>query len=473
MMFDPGRQTDFERLGRLTDKTDGKGRKLVDRLFSPWISPGDLGVENWTGDADRAIIQQAPVRARAMLYTIAITFLLLLLWAAFAPIDEVTRGIGKVVPLSGTQIIQTVDGGVVEEIFVSEAQHVKKGEVLFRIDPTRFVSSLGERRTRALALKAKAARLQALVKGEPFEVSPEVSDEVPSIVKEERNLFETNRKSLEARLLVARERLSQRTQELSEAQSALVQASKGYELAAKELKVTRPLLESGAVSELDILRLEREIARTRGERDQARARISRFRAGIEESQGMISEIELDQKDLWRTELIRTLGEIASLSEGSRALQDRVTHSEIRSPVDGTIKRLFVNTRGGVVMPGGEVVELVPHDDELVIESRIAPKDRAFLRPGQSAIVKLTAYEYAIYGGLEGTVEHISADTISDPNGQTYYLVRVRTQQSGFGEDLPILPGMMAQVDIITGKKTVLSYILKPLLRARANALRER
>jgi adhesin transport system membrane fusion protein len=239
------------------------------------------------------------------------------------------------------------------------------------------------------------------------------------------------------------------------------------------LNVTRPLLESGAVSELDIIRLEREIARTRGERDQARARISRLRAGIEEAQGMIKDIDLEQKDAWRTELTSTMGEIASLSEGSRALQDRVTHSEIKAPVDGTVKRLFVNTLGGVVMPGGEVVEIVPHDDELVVEAKIAPKDRAFLKPGQNAVVKLTAYEYAIYGGLEGTVEHISADTITEPNGQTYYLARVRTQQSGFGEDLPILPGMMAQVDILTGKRTVLTYILKPILRAKANAMRER
>jgi adhesin transport system membrane fusion protein len=176
---------------------------------------------------------------------------------------------------------------------------------------------------------------------------------------------------------------------------------------------------------------------------------------------------------WRKELTETMGEIAALFEGSRALQDRVTHSEIRSPVDGTVKRLFVNTIGGVIMPGGEVVEVVPLNDEMVVEAKIAPRDRAFLSPGQEAVVKFTAYEYAIYGGLDAVVEHISADTITEPNGQTYYLVRVRTHKSSFGDGLPVLPGMMAQVDILTGKKTVLAYIMKPLLRAKANALSER
>lgn len=473
MMFDPSRQEDFERIGRVVEKNERVGRGLVDRLFRRWVPPENLDRVDWVSDADWACTQQEPIRARALLWAIVATFALLLGWSAFAPLDEVTRGVGKVVPSTGTQLIQSVDGGVVEEILVTEAQSVHKGQLLVRIDPTRFVANLEERNARSMALRARAARLEALVQGRPFEVAQDVAEEVPDLVRQERELYETCRNSLESQLTVARERLAQRKQELRETEARLSQASRTYELATKELAVTKPLLASGAVSELDVLRLEREISRARGDRDQARAQASRVRSGIDEAQGMIRDIELDFKNRWRTELAETLGDLGSLSEGSRALVDRVTHSEIRAPVSGTVKRVFVNTVGGVVMPGGEVIELVPHDDELVVEAKIAPKDRAFLRPGQSAVVKLTAYEYAIYGGLRAVVEHISADTITDPNGLTYYLARLRTEESGFGEELPILPGMMAQVDILTGKKTVLAYILKPILRAKANALRER
>lgn len=472
-MFDPGRQEDFERLGRFVGKGERAGRGVVDRLFRRWIPPENLDRINWTSDADWALVQQEPLRARAMLWTMFFAFLAILGWSALAPLDEVTRGIGQVVPLSGTRVIQSVDGGIVEEVLVDEGQSVLEGQVLVRVDPTRFASSLGERNARALSLKARAARLEALLLNKSFEVSEEVLREIPDLVRQERELYETARSALQSQLAVARQRLSQRSQELRETQARISQAQRTIDLASKELTVTKPLLESGAVSELDVLRLEREISRARGERDQARAQASRARAAINEAEGTIRDIDLEFRNRWRSELSQALGDLATLSEGSRALEDRVTHSEIRSPVSGTVKRVFVNTVGGVLMPGGEVAEVVPHDDELIVEAKIAPKDRAFLRPGQEAAVKLTAYEYAIYGGLEGIVEHISADTITDPNGFTYYLARIRTNQAGFGEELPILPGMTAQVDIITGKRTVLTYIMKPLLRAKAVALTER
>ncbi len=473
MMFNPGRQEDFERLGRAVEKGELAGRGVVDRLFRRWIPPENLDRLDWTSDADWALVQQKPLRARAMLWTMFFAFLALLCWSAFAPLDEVTRGIGQVVPLSGTRIVQSVDGGIVKEVLVDEGQSVREGEILVRVDPTRFASSLGERNARSMSLKARAARLEALLRDVPFEVPEEVARDVPDLVRQERELYETGKSALQSQLAVARQRLTQRSQELRETQARISQARRTIELASKELSVTRPLLESGAVSELDVLRLEREISRARGERDQARAQASRARAAINEAEGTIRDIELEFRNRWRSELSETLGDLATLSEGSRALADQVSHSVIRSPVSGTVKSVFVNTVGGVLMPGGEVVAVVPHDDDLIVEAKIAPKDRAFLRAGQEAVIKLTAYEYAIYGGLEGMVEHISADTITDPNGFTYYLARIKTYQAGFGEDLPILPGMTAQVDIITGKRTVLTYIMKPLLRARATALTER
>jgi len=227
------------------------------------------------------------------------------------------------------------------------------------------------------------------------------------------------------------------------------------------------------VSEVELLRLERELARLRGDRNQSAAQISRVRAGIDEAQRKIEEVELNVRNQLRNELSDTLARLGTLSEGARALQDKVKHAELRSPVRGTVQRLLLNTVGGVVQPGNKIVEIVPLDDALILEARIKPQDIAFLRPGQTAMVKFTAYDFSIYGGLEAEVEHISADTVTDERGNTFYVVRVRTRETVLDEGLPIIPGMVAQVDVLTGKKTILSYLLKPVLRAKANALTER
>ena len=239
------------------------------------------------------------------------------------------------------------------------------------------------------------------------------------------------------------------------------------------MSVTRPLLRSGAVSEVELLRLERDVARLRGERDQASAQIARIRSSIVEANRNILDVELRYRNNARSEMADTVAKLRSLSEGSLALADRVKHAEVRSPMHGTVKRLLINTVGGVVQPGKEVAEIVPLDDALLLEAKVKPQDIAFLRPGQDALVKFTAYDFAIYGGLDATVEQIGADTVIDDRGNAFYIVRVRTKESSLGENLPIIPGMVAQVDVLTGKKTILSYLLKPVLRAKANALTER
>ena len=221
-----------------------------------------------------------------------------------------------------------------------------------------------------------------------------------------------------------------------------------------------------------MIRLEKESARAKADRDQARAQITRTRGAIQEAEGQIKETELRYLNSWRNELTATLRELESLEEGNKALIDRVSQAEIRAPISGTIKRLFVNSKGSVIMPGGAVAEIVSDRDALVVEARLAPNDRAFVRPGLPVVVKVTAYEYAVYGGLEGTVEHIGPDTITDEKGSTYYTVRIRTKETDFGPDRPILPGMVAQVDIMTGKRTILAYLLRPLFRAKEKAFRE-
>jgi membrane fusion protein, adhesin transport system len=210
-----------------------------------------------------------------------------------------------------------------------------------------------------------------------------------------------------------------------------------------------------------------------GERQQASAQIQQTQAALDEAQRKVDEVALTFDNRWRNELAETMARLNSLSESGTALADRVSKAEVRSPVRGTVKRLLVNTVGGVVQPGDELLEIVPLDDALLLETKIRPRDIAFLRPQQPAMVKFTAYDFAIYGGLEAEVEQIGADTVTDENGNAFYIVRVRTHKTSLGDDLPIIPGMVAEVDIVTGEKTVLSYLLKPVLRAQSNALRER
>ncbi|WP_249115756.1 HlyD family type I secretion periplasmic adaptor subunit [Azoarcus sp. L1K30] len=463
----------FRGIGTMSAHVDKRARPLAERLFGRFAPPAREDALDWAGDADWARLQQEPLRARLLLRGVAAVIVILLVWAAFAPIDEVTRGEAKVVPSTQLQVIQSVDGGVVEEMSVREGQIVNAGDLLLRIDPTRFVSSLLENRAQYFALQVKAARLQALTAGTPLKIPPEAEREVPDIVAHERRLYDSTRAEMDAQLSIARQQLNQREQELNEVRSRREQAGRSFDLVQQELTVTEPLLASGAVSEVELLRLRRDVSRLRGERDQAASQILRIQSAISEATGKIQEVELNFRNQLRNELSDTMNKLGSLSEGSRALEDRVKHAEIRSPVRGTVKRLLVSTIGGVVQPGKEVVEIVPLDDALILEAQIKPKDIAFLRPGQEAVVKFTAYDFAIYGGLKAVVEQISADSVTDEKGNAFYLIRVRTLKSSLGENLPIIPGMVAEVDILTGKKTVLSYLIKPVIRAKANALSER
>ena len=467
-------EKDFERIGRVTHKASRVGEALFGRVVNRLGKTApDREALDWAADADWAQLQQEPLRARVLLRGAAVVFLVLLLWAAVAEVDEVTRGEAKVVPTSQVQIIQTVDGGVVEEILVREGQVVEAGQLMLRVDPTRFASSLGESRVSQLALRAKAERLQALTQGRAFNPPPDLLKDAPDIVAQERSLYESRRAEISAQISITQSQLSQRQQELNEARSRRESAERSLELLQRELNATRPMVATGAVSEVEVLRLEQQVTRLRGERDQSGAQISRVQAAIAEAQRRIEEVQLNARNQMSAELSETMSRLSALSEGGRALEDKVAKAEIKSPVRGTVKRLLVNTVGGVVQPGREVVEVVPLDDALVLEARIPPQDIAFLRPGLEAMVKFTAYDFAIYGGLKADVETIGADSVVDDKGNAFYIVKVRTRQSSLGEGLPIIPGMVAQVDILTGKKTVLGYLLKPVLRAKANALSER
>lgn len=463
----------FENLGRFSAKGGKIFRPFMDRLFSKRVTSAHLN-RDWASDADWARMQQNPLRARLFLYTVALAVIALITWSYFAEIDEVTRGQGRVIPAQQLQQVQSFDGGVVQEIKVREGQMVETGQVLMEIDPTRFVSDFRENQTQVQALRARAERLRALVTDTPFTPDEDLLREAPSMVAQEREAYDSRREELREQETVLRDRIRQRQAELLEAQLRRDTASRELNMASEELRLTRPLLQSGAVSEVEVLRLEREVSRNRGERDQNNAAIDRLEAAVEESESQLRELGAERRSEWRDDLANTIGDIQSLTEAGTGLQDRVQLSEIRSPVNGVVQQLYINTRGGVVQPGQEVVDIVPSDEQLLVEARIAPQDIAFLRPGQPATVKLTAYDYAVYGGLEAELEHISADTITDEEGNTFYQVRVRTQEGQVDTDeIDVIPGMTAQVDIMTGKRTVMEFMLKPVRRAWNNSLGER
>lgn len=451
-----------------------KSAPRVERVLGRLPSREEIEVVDFATDADLAILRQEPLRARVLLRSIGIVFAVFVLWAAVAQLDEVTRGEGKVIPSKQLQVLQSIDGGLVSEILVHEGDIVQANQLLIKIDETRFVSSVKESQSQSLGLMAKAARLKAISDGKPFIPPPEVLKSAPEIVEQERMLYEAKRDEAAAAVSIARQQLAQRQQELNEAQARRAQASQGYDLTSRELSVTKPLINSGAVSEVELLRLERDVSRYRGERDMASAQATRILAAINEAQRKIEEVELTFRNDAGKELSETVGKLNSLTESGVALSDRVKQSSIRSPVKGTVKRLLVNTVGGVVQPGKDMIEIVPLEDVLLLEARVMPRDIAFLRPGLPVMVKFTAYDFSVYGGLEGTLEHIGADSVLDEKGNAFYTVRVRTNKPGFGDaNLPIIPGMVTEVDILTGKKTVLSYLLKPVLRAKNVSLTER
>lgn len=467
-------QQAFERLNAMS-AIGARGRSVIDRLFRPFFAAFANGSRDWQCDAEQALDGQRVLRARGLLYGIALIVASLLLWSAFATVDEVTRGEGKVIPSRQLQVVQAVDGGVVEQVLVEEGATVSMGDLLVRIDPTRFVASYQEGSVRVFALRAKVERLQALVDDKLYQpqVLAELSAEQGLVLGQEQSYYLASLKELEQRLSIAREQHAQRQQELLEVRARLHAAEQAYRMATHELDVTKPLLVSGAVSEMDILRLQRDQAAADGERRQAAARGRQIEASIQEAEARISEVGLAARNQWRAELSEATSQLNSLDKNIDGLADRVKYSEIRSPVNGTVQRVLYNTIGGVVQPGHAVIEIVPSDDRLLVEAKVSPKDIAFLRPGLPATIKLHAYDFSIYGGLDATLQHISADTITDERDNTYYLVRAVTRDSEFAERLAVIPGMTAQLDIMTGRKSILSYLLKPVLRAKANALSER
>ncbi|CAI8767772.1 HlyD family type I secretion periplasmic adaptor subunit [Pseudomonas koreensis] len=428
-------------------------------------------------EVNKALIEDAPRVVRLTIWAIIGFFLFLLLWANFAVIDEVTKGDGKAIPSSKIQKIQNLEGGIVSEMFVKEGQIVEAGAPLIRLDDTRFASNVGETEADRLSMLLRVERLSAEVDDRPLNFPEDVLKAVPGQAKSEESLYISRRQQLHDEIGGLQEQLIQRQQELREFSSKQAQYRQQLGLQRQEINMSEPLVAQGAVSPVEVLRLKRAEVETRGQLDATTLAIPRAESAIKEVQRKIDETRGKFRSDALTQLNEARTDLNKAQATGKALEDRVSRTLVTSPVRGIVNKLLVNTIGGVIQPGSDMVEIVPLDDTLLVEAKIRPQDIAFLHPGQEAIVKFTAYDYTIYGGLKAKLEQIGADTITDEDKKTtYYIIKVRTERSHLGTDekpLLIIPGMVASVDIITGKKSVLSYLLKPIIRARAEALHER
>jgi len=441
-----------------------------------------------SGDEKEALAFKEPFRYYALddnitlsqyviLYAIAVFFVFFLIWANIATLDEVTRGEGRIVPSSQIQIMQSLEGGIIEEFYVSEGQLVTKGQPLIRMQDVRASSDLGANMQKYLGLKAKATRLRAEADGSAALVFDEgVLENAPDNVVEEGEAFRANKASLDSQIRILSERLKQREQEVREIQMRMNDLAGVIRLSKEEMSMIAPLVEKGSAPRVELIQLERAMKQQQSEYNSLQSSLPRVRGSVQEAQATIEELKNSAKAKAQSELSAVLAEMNTISETLTVLTDRQDRTEIRSRVNGTVKDIKVSTVGGVVQPGEDIIEIVPQDDQLLVEVRIRPADIAFLHPGQRAVVKITAYDFSIYGGLEGEVVNISADSITNDQGETFYRVRVRTDKNHLdrgGEILNIIPGMIASVDILTGEKTVMQYILKPLIKTLGNAMNER
>lgn len=418
-----------------------------------------------------------PLAQHLLLVALVSFFVFFFVWANFATLDEVARGEGKVVPSSEVQAMQTLEAGIVEEFLVKEGQEVKAGQVLLRLSDIEASSDLGANQARYLGLMAAITRLSAESEGKTtVEFPEEVIKGAPTSVTEEMNAFRANQQQLQGQLNVLQQQLSQREQEVRELESRASDTRGVISLQQQEMEMVEPLVSKGSAPKMELLQLQRGIKEKTAELNSTMATLPRARSAISEARARLEEAKSSTQAQAQTQLAAKQSELNELKERLSALTERKTRTELKSPVNGTIQEIKVKTVGGVVRPGEDVIKIVPKDDQLIVEAKIKPSDRAFIYPGQHAMIKITAYDFGIFGGLEGEVVDISADTVEDEKKNSFYRVRLRTYESQLkrkGEILPIIPGMVATADILTGQKTVMQYLLKPFIKTLHVAFTER
>lgn len=414
--------------------------------------------------------------AHLLLFAIVAFLVIFVTWAAFAPLDEVTRGQGRVIPSSQIQSIQHLEGGIISEILVREGERVNAGDVLGRVSSPTANAELRDNLTRFYQLSAAMARLEAESEGREPQWPDRVRREAPAVLADAQLEYSTRQERYRAEIATVEQQISQRRSEIQENQARASRAGSALGILGEELRINQSLEGQGAVSRVEVLRLQRQASDLRGEITGANASIARAQGGLQEAQRRMEERRANFRQEAFRDMAQRRSELSSVTEQIEARRDRVQRTDVRSPVIGIVNRINISTIGGVVQPGAEIMTIVPIEDSLVIEAQIRPQDIGFIRPDQNATIKITAYDFSIYGGLTGRIENISADTITDQQGNAFFKVRLRTNQAFLGpadHPLPIITGMQATVEILTGRKTVLEYMLHPILRARDSALRER
>lgn len=422
-----------------------------------------------------AVVQRSPRYMMAMLFMIALSVTAAIVWMGYAEIDVVVRGSGKVIPSQKLQVIQSLEGGVVSEILVREGDLVNVSQPLVKISDVAFASSFGENQLLQLELKARIARLKAEADGSAFAADPIVKRDAPGLMRSAEELYRSRVRELEQTVQILREQVRQQESGRADASARRASFSQRLALVREELALKEPLVKRGLITRVEFLQLKKQESEIRSEFDSARLLIPRINSTIAETRRKIEQSTLEFRNEAKRELNEALAESSRMQESQEALEDRVQRTTIRSPVKGTVSRLHTNTVGGVVPAGGPILEVVPFEDALLIEININPADIAQIEVGQLARLKFSAYDFAIYGSLEGNVEFLSADTVTNADGVSFYIARVKPKRVYLGKKsapLPVRVGMTVEADVITNKKTVLEYLLKPINRGLQRALSE-
>lgn len=422
-----------------------------------------------------AVVQRSPRYMMMVLSLVTLSVITAIVWMGFAEIDVVVRGSGKVIPSQKLQVIQSLEGGVVSEILVHEGDLVDVSQPLIKISDVAFASSFGENQLHLLELKAKIVRLKAKADGSEFVPDPAIASEAPELLRSAEELYRSRVRELEQTVQILREQVRQQESGREDAVARRKSFSGRLALIREELELKEPLVARGLVTRVEFLQLKKQENELLSEFDSARLSIPRIDSTIEETRRKIEQATLEFRNAAKRELNEALAESSRIQEAQQALKDRVQRTTIRAPMKGTVSRLYTNTVGGVVAAGGPILEVVPFEDALLIEININPADIANIEVGQSARLKFSAYDFAIYGSIKGVVQFLSADTVTNEDGVSYYIARIKPQRVYLGRKatpLPVRVGMTVEADVITDKKTVLEYLLKPISRGLQRSMSE-
>ncbi len=422
-----------------------------------------------------AVLQRTPRHLMLILGVMGLLAAATITWMNLAEIDVVVRGSGKVVPSQQLQVVQSLEGGVVSDILTTEGDIVELNQPLIKISDVAFSSSFEENRLQYLKLRADILRLQAEADGSEFKSDKKILEAAPDLMRAARRLYETRQQQLQQSLQILTEQMHQLESELIEAQAKRRQLKRSLALMREEIELKEPLVKRGLVGQVEFLQLKQRENELQGEIESVELSSPRIRSTIKESKRKIKQSQLDFKSEARENLNDAAAEASRIAETQQALKDRVQRTVVRSPVKGTVTRLHINTVGGVIAAGGPILEIVPYGDRLIIEIHINPSDIANISVGMLARLKFSAYDFAVYGSLDGEVSFVSADTITNEEGESYYVVRINPKRDYLGRKnrpLPIRVGMTVESDIITDKKSILEYLLKPIKRGLGKALRE-